>query len=83
MQEFSLYTRDGEFDAFTDLLFNALLGFAFMFFIAFILIKPEDASGKIDTHAELLVTVVWPDSHPDDIDTYVEDPAGNLVWYHG
>ena len=83
MQEFSLYTREGEFDAFTDLLFNALLGFAFMFFIAFILIKPEDASGKIDTHAEFLVTVVWPDSHPDDIDTYVEDPAGNLVWYHG
>ena len=83
MQEFSLYTREGEFDAFTDLLFNALLGFAFMFFIAFILIKPEDATGKIDTNAEFLITVVWPDNHPDDVDTYVEDPAGNLVWYHG
>jgi len=83
MQEFSLYTREGEFDAFTDLLFNALLGFAFMFFIAFILIKPEDATGKIDTNAEFLVTVLWPDNHPDDIDTYVEDPVGNLVWYHG
>ena len=83
MQELSLYTREGEFDAFTDLLFNALLGFAFMFFIAFILIKPEDATGKIDTNAEFLVTVVWPDNHPDDVDTYVEDPVGNLVWYHG
>ncbi len=20
--------------------------------------------------------------HPDDIDTYVEDPQGNIVWYH-
>ena len=82
MEQFSLYTREGEFDAFTDLLFNALLGFAFMFFIAFILIKPEDATGKIDTNAEFMVTVTWPDEHSDDIDTYVEDAAGNLVWYH-
>ena len=82
MEQFSLYTREGEFDAFTDLLFNALLGFAFMFFIAFILIKPEDATGKIDTNAEFMITVTWPDEHPDDIDTYVEDAAGNLVWYH-
>ena len=83
MEQYSLYTREGDNDAFTDLLFNVLLGFAFMFFIAFILIKPEDASGKIDTNAEFLITVTWPDEHPDDIDTYVEDPAGNLVWYHG
>ena len=83
MQQYSLYGREGEFDAFTDLLFNALLGFAFMFFIAFILIKPEDATGKIDTNAEFLITVTWPDEHPDDVDTYVEDPAGNMVWYHG
>ena len=24
----------------------------------------------------------WPDNHPDDIDLYVEDPLGNIVWYH-
>ena len=54
MEQYSLYTREGDNDAFTDLLFNVLLGFAFMFFIAFILIKPEDASGKIDTNAEFL-----------------------------
>jgi hypothetical protein len=30
----------------------------------------------------LLFTIKWPDSHPDDIDLYVEDPAGNVVWYH-
>jgi hypothetical protein len=30
----------------------------------------------------MLVTVSWPDNHPDDIDTYVEDPQGNIVWYH-
>lgn len=83
MEQFSLYQREAEnADAFTDLLFNTLLGFAFMFFIAFVLINPEATTGKIDTNAEFIITVTWPDSHPDDIDTYVEDPAGNLVWYH-
>ena len=44
--------------------------------------NPEAKSGKIDTKAEFLITMTWPDSHPDDIDLYAEDPAGNIVWYH-
>lgn len=71
-----------EFDVFTDLLFNALVGFAFMFFIAFAMINPVAETGKIDTNVEILITMGWPDDHPDDIDLYVEDPAGNVVWYN-
>ncbi|MGR3365690.1 MAG: hypothetical protein ACU0CY_16085 [Maritimibacter harenae] len=74
--------RDGEYDAFTDLLFNALVGFAFMFFIAFAMINPVAETGKIDTEVEILITVRWPDGNEDDIDVYVEDPVGNIVWYH-
>lgn len=74
--------RDGEYDAFTDLLFNALVGFAFMFFIAFAMINPVAEESKIDTEVEILITVRWPDGHEDDIDVYVEDPVGNIVWYH-
>jgi hypothetical protein len=73
--------RDGQ-DAFTDLLFNALLGFAFMFVIAFALIRDPENTGKIDTKAEVLITVRWADGHPDDVDTLVEGPEGSLVWYH-
>ena len=73
--------RDGQ-DAFTDLLFNALLGFAFMFVIAFALIRDPQNTGKIDTKAEVLITVRWADGHPDDVDTLVEGPQGSLVWYH-
>lgn len=73
---------EGGFDAFTDLLFNALVGFAFMFFIAFAMINPVAEQGKIDTDVEILITVTWPDGHEDDIDVYVEDPVGNVVWYH-
>jgi len=82
MRRLNLYREDNSSEAITDLLFNALLGFAFMFFIAFLLINPEPESGKIDTQADFIVTTIWPDDHPDDVDTYVEDPTGNIVWYH-
>lgn len=82
MESERLFEREQHFDAFTDLLFNALLGFAFMFFIAFLLINPDAEAGKVDLNAEFIITVTWPDQHPDDIDAYVEDPVGNVVWYH-
>ena len=78
----SVFGQSESQDAFTDLLFNALLGFAFMFIIAFVLISDPTQTGKIDSKAEVLITVRWPDRHPDDVDTLVEGPQGNLVWYH-
>ena len=50
----SYFTRDDGGDAFTDLLFNALLGFAFMFVTAFSLISDPNARGKVDPNAEVL-----------------------------
>jgi len=74
--------KGDEQDVFTDLLFNALLGFAFMFAIAFMLINDSQDAGSIDTKAEVLISIQWPDDHPDDVDAVVEDPQGGLVWYH-
>ena len=74
--------KSEEQDVFTDLLFNALLGFAFMFAIAFMLINSSEEEGNINTKAEVLISVQWPDEHPDDVDAVVEDPQGKLVWYH-
>ncbi len=84
LQDASLFdgSDDGSFVPFTDILFNALLGFSFMVFIAFALIKPDSKTGNVDVKAEVIITVTWPDDNPDDIDTYVEDPVGNVVWYH-
>lgn len=79
---FSGQSDDGTFVPFTDILFNVLLGFAVMLFIAFALIRPDAKAGNVDVKAEFLITVNWPDRNPDDIDTYVEDPLGNIVWYH-
>ena len=78
-RRFSRQTRTN--DAFTDLLFNTLLGFAFMFLIAFILIAEPDKQGNVTVKAEFLITVAWPDGHPDDIDVLVEDPNGEILWF--
>jgi hypothetical protein len=66
---------------FTDLLFNALLGFVVMFVLAFLMINPIARTGAVDAKAEFLVTLSWPDGRSEDVDLYVEDPAGNLVWF--
>jgi hypothetical protein len=77
-----IFLKTHEQDVFTDLLFNALLGFVFMFAIAFMLINNSENSGIVDTKAEILISIQWPDNHPDDVDAVVEDPQGGLVWYH-
>lgn len=76
------FKQNSEQDAFTDLLFNTLLGFAFMFAIAFMLISTPEKTGDIESKAEVLITIRWADKHPDDVDALVEDPQGGLVWYH-
>jgi len=68
-------------DAFTDLLFNTLIGFVFLFFIAVIFISPAKDTGKVVLDAQYLVTVTWPDGSQEDIDTWIEDPQGNVTWF--
>ena len=80
--EGSLYYRDDRFDPFTVVLFKALQVLAFLFFIALLAMKPESDPGKIIKRAEFIITMTWPDRHPDDVDLYVQDPAGKLVWYN-
>lgn len=70
-----------EVDPFTDLLFNALLTFTFLFLIALFLLNPPAKSGIIDPKAEFLITVSWPDNNPDDIDVWAQGPGGQQVWF--
>jgi hypothetical protein len=69
-------------DPFTDLLFNALLGFTFLFLVAIMFMNPIAKKGIIDPKAEYIITISWPDNNPDDIDTWVEDPNGNVIWFN-
>jgi hypothetical protein len=54
MHEPSLFTGqgdDGTFVPFTDILFNALLGFSVMVFIALALIKPDAQANAVNIKA--------------------------------
>jgi hypothetical protein len=73
--------RVDEIDPFSDLLFNTLLAFVFLFAVALMAMNPKAKTGVIDAKAEFIVTVTWPDLDPNDIDTWVQDPGGNLVWF--
>ena len=64
---------------FTDLLFNILVGFAFLFIIAFLLIKPEAKKEDFNRRAEFVVVMEWDNDASGDIDLYVEDPTNKQV----
>ena len=81
IDEFDLFPREEPFDPFSVMLFKALQVIAFLFFIALLAIAPDAKDGKVDSKAEMLVTMSWPDNHPDDMDLFVQDPVGNMVWY--
>ena len=72
---------DSGSDPFTDLLFNALLTFTFLFLFSLLLINPPAKSGIVNPKAEFLITVSWEDGNANDIDTWVQGPQNTRVWF--
>ncbi|MGF6231818.1 hypothetical protein QFZ27_005773 [Inquilinus ginsengisoli] len=81
IDDFDLLPRDEAFDPFSVVLFKALQILAFLFFVALLIVAPEAKEGKVDSKAEFLISLDWPDNHPDDFDIFVQDPLGNIVWF--
>jgi hypothetical protein len=81
LDDFILYPREESFDPLGVMLFKALQVIAFLFFIALLMVAPDASVGKVDSKAEFLITMDWPDNHPDDLDLFVQDPIGNIAWY--
>jgi hypothetical protein len=74
--------REQEVDPFYDMLFNMLIAFVFCFIVALLAMNPKALkAGDIPAKAEFILTVSWPDLNPNDIDTWVQDPKGELVWF--
>lgn len=69
------------FDPITAVLFKIIQAITYLFVLAVLFMNPIAKQGKIDPKAEYIITVTWPDRNPNDIDTYVEDPAGNLTYF--
>lgn len=81
IDDFGFASREEAFDPFSVVLFKALQALAALFFIALLAIAPITNKGKVDSKAEFLITMSWPDNHPDDVDLFVQDPIGNVAWY--
>jgi hypothetical protein len=81
MDVFGLCTREEPFDPLGVMLFKALQVIAFLFVIALLAVSSDSKEGKIDSKAEFIITMDWPDNHPDDLDLFVQDPTGNIAWY--
>lgn len=69
------------FDPITAVLFKIIQALTFFFILSVIFMNPVAKKGIIDPKAEYIITVQWPDNNPNDIDTWVEEPDGNLVWF--
>src|SRR5260370_21203243 len=82
MDSFGNYPRERLFDPFSVMLFKSLQVVDFLFFLALLAMNPEAKTGKIESKAEFIITMNWPDNHPDEVDLYVEDPLGNIAGYH-
>lgn len=72
----------GEEISFLDLLFNMVLFFASLFILAFLNVNIKNPKKKnVEAKAEYIITVTWPTDKPVDIDTHLQNPAGQNIWY--
>jgi len=66
---------------FLDLLFNALILVTCQFLISYLLIAPDSKKESIDPKAEFIIMVSWPGDINADIDTWLKDPTGEVLWF--
>jgi hypothetical protein len=62
-----------------DLLFNLLIGFVFLFVVAFLLINPPTKKSDAPKKAEYLIVIEWDKDANHDVDLWVKDPTGVVV----
>ena len=65
--------------AFTDLLFNIVVGLAFLFLLAFILMNPIAKEKDVEEKSDFIIVLTWDDESGDDIDLWERDPGGRIV----
>ena len=72
-------SKYGSSVAFTDLLFNIVVGLAFLFLLAFILMNPIAKDKDIEEKSDFIIILTWDDESGDDIDLWIRDPLGNIL----
>ena len=67
--------------AFLDLLFNINMLFVLLFFAAIMLMNPDAKRKDIETKADMMVVMTWPDNSPHDIDVWIKTPENDIIGY--
>ena len=67
--------------SFLDILFNTLVGFVLLYIIAFLLISPVKKKKEIEQKAEYVISVTWPGGLSDDVDSWLQDPTGKIMFF--
>jgi hypothetical protein len=67
--------------SFLDLLFNFLLATTILLVIAVLHIVVENNKADVEVQAEYVITVTWPKQMNHDVDTWIQDPDGMILWY--
>lgn len=58
-----------------------ILLISFLFIIIFMKVEQKKDDTTIKTKAEFVITVEWDEKTDNDIDTWLKDPQGNIVFY--
>jgi hypothetical protein len=64
--------------SFLDIMMNIILAFVIMFILAFIQINAKNAA-NIESKAEVLLILTWPDMADEDLDLWLKLPNGKTV----
>lgn len=73
----------GSDTSFLDLLFNSLLAFVGFFMMSLLMIKQENDHNPSPTpKIEFMITVTWPNTSNDDVDSWLVDPLDNVIYFN-
>ena len=79
----SRYRSYGSQISFLDLLFNALLAFVGFFMITVMQMRDSDQKSPVEVpKIEFMATLTWPSGSTDDIDLWIVDPLGSIVFFN-
>lgn len=68
--------------SFIDMLFNIIIVFVLLFFVTVMLMNPQSKKEDIESKADILITMTWPDLNPHDIDLWIKPPNGSAISYN-
>lgn len=68
----------------TSIAYIDLLSVCFAFFVmlaALLMVQNADFHGDVPNKAEFVILMTWPDNSPSDMDLWLQDPTGQLIYF--